>query len=313
MPFDTLQKNLTHLQSQEEIASEDIVDSMSRLLSDAEQYNLGRGHSDFRARNIEQYSLALQDLLLMLNRIFELHKKEFDRLGDDDLTEAYDESQKVIADIENKKTLLAELSEKKKAKEGLIAEAGRLNIQITALEHELSELGDVSIDDLKKKEAILQQKTSDLAELKQRLDSMTAEIITLESGLSEAIVEQTNLERRKGEIVEAEKKTADTIAAYKSWIKSHEKTDSENNTIFMEAINTFTAISNAWNSIKHREGISEVINNTVDCAPLDAEIKSYSDLEAWFNRTSKQITTLADAYREMYSRVIDVIKQGDQL
>ena len=147
-------------------------------------------------------------------------------------------------------------------------------------------------------------------ERKNLLDQLNTEMGTLESQLAEAAALQKELEVRKGELETEERKSETTIAEYRTWIEDHEKSLSADRSTLMEAMNTLTAINNAWMAVKQCEDISKVITSSADLGLLAGEFNSFSDLEAWFQKMGEQISTLVEAYREMYSRVIGVITKG---
>lgn len=308
MAFERIEKNLTLLRSQTQISAEDLVDSMNRLLSDSEEFNKEHGISEFQAKEIEQYSLDLQDLLIMLNHTFSLHRDQLESLDDEYLRKIHKDSLKVQNDIDAKKPILEKLSSEKETRNGLITEAASLQGQIDQLERELAGLEDISLEDLKQKRDELKKKKDDLEGRQSEYKELNKDIGGLEAQLSKVKSDLKDLQGKKDTIIKDEAETGKLVEEYKAWIEDHGKNDSSIRTDYNEAKNAFAVITNAWTAIKQRDDFEEVINSLEDSALH--EIKSFSDLDMWFDHMNKQLVIMLDSYRDMYNGVLLVINRG---
>ena len=308
MAFERIEENLTLLRSQTQISAEDLVDSMNRLLSDSEEFNKEHGISEFQAKKIEQYSLDLQDLLIMLNHTFSLHRDQLESLDDEYLRRIHNDSLKFQNDIDAKTPILKKLSRERETRDDLEKKAAALQGQIDQLGLELACLEDISLEDLEQKRDELKKKKDELEGRQSEYKELNKDIDNLKVQLSEVKSDLKDLQGKKDTIIKDEAKIRKLVEEYKAWIEDHGKNDPSIRTDYTEAKNAFAAITNAWTAIKQRNDFEEVINSLEDSALR--EIKSFSDLDMWFEHMNKQLVIMLDSYKDMYNGVLLVINGG---
>lgn len=312
MAFDTIKENIHLLQSQSEITAEDLVDSMNKMLDDAESFNSEHKVQEFRVNRIDRYSLVYQNLLVLLNHVFAMNKDKLDELEDDDLNQIHGESVQIQETIAEKKALLEKITIEVSSREKLIQEANKIQIKIDQIQEKLSRTENISIEELKRKEEDL---NSILIEQKGRIqkrDDLDGAIDQASTSIIRLDHKIEDYQKKKQDLEEEEKSKNTTIKEYQDWIERHKRNVEGLNNEYEEAINKLNAIRNAWNSIRQRPDFAETLDFKKGVEDKDSGIKSFSELDDWFGMKETQIDTSIDEYQQMYSNVLRILNEGGE-
>ena len=307
MAFNNVEANINHLKSQKEITADDVMDSLNRFFDDAESFNRERGINELPLRNIVQYSLSLQDILVSLSFVYEKNKNDLKKLRDEDLTEAIRDKDEMQKSIKDKTDILLKIKDAFDQKQEAEQRINKLQRDIDDLQEKLDRIKNISEAELIEKKKELEKEIS-VREKKQIEKSLLEENLKKEKISLDSVshdVEKLEKEKRvmENNISDFEEKVKDL----KDWIEVH--TGQENDETISKITkyrNTLTEIKSAFSSAKSDPEFPEMIGSSIEDNQFGESITSFKDLEAYFNDLSIQIERLIELYSTYYMKILNI-------
>ena len=96
---------------------------------------------------------------------------------------------------------------------------------------------------------------------------------------------------------------------YEAWKLKFDEQKAELEISSAEAINSYMLIKNAWESLKLREDLPELLENVEEFRGLHADIESFTDLEQWFDHTGAGLKKVLEVYSEMYKKLLEAVNK----
>lgn len=296
--FEDLRSNIELLETKENIAVEDLIDSMCRLFDDA-------GGTNRTVANIGTYGDKLVNLL---DRVRCSYIQEADRLrslNDEDIDEVIEFSNKVSGDLAAIQPVLENLIKEQKNYAKLRNRLKETEDQQKQLQDELDKLKNTSVEDIEKAKKQLEKELQERTKKVKMLDDIEKELKKIESE-KKALSEQLEECKEKLEKGEAEKSELEKdVGEYDKWMKAV----TERKEFLIEAKNAITVIKNAWKSIKTREESPLFLSSLGEFKHFKVNINSFYDLDQWFERTGNKIEKDIEVYSEMYRNTLEVLSK----
>ena len=303
MPFERVERNIRQLQAQSLVTAEDVVDSMSRLLMDAKDYNNSLGTVNFTVGNIENYALSLQNLLLELNYIFSEYAARLNALNDEDLNKVHANSEQALSEIKEKEAILHKLFAEKKLLEERTNEIIEKEEEISVLKSEIIN-GKKIISD---RESELSQKKTECKGVKDRQEVLKGQLLEIEKSLNELEKNNEINEKLKVEALKKEDELKRIAKQYELWLETISKENASQNQQYAEANNCLQIITNGWRSLQESPDYMDFLGEELANGKLCKEFKTSSDLDNWFATMHQHIFVLLKVYAETYNNVIEIM------
>lgn len=298
--FEDLKANISLLEGRAVITEEDILDSMCKLYDDAAPKMVER---------TEDYGDSLVNLY---DRISPAYKREAERLkqlNDRDINDIMESSKAIEAELLVLRPILEQLIAEKKRYDVLKEEYQQSMKRQEELKKELEKLKDISPEELKEEEQRLKNEVQRRNENQQLLSSINGEIEKLQeetASLKEQQAEQEQQRQMAEEDIRQMKKAA---SDYEAWKLKFDEQKAELEISSAEAVNSYMLIKNAWESLKLREDLPELLENVEEFRSLHADIESYADLEQWFDHTGAGLRKVLELYSEMYKKLLEAVNK----
>lgn len=301
--FEDIRANIELLEDQAQkqgsITTEQILESMCKLFEDSTAIK----HS---VKNTSSFGYKLVNLLYYILPLYAQEKDELLKLNDDDVSEATASCETVANELEQIKPVLKALAEEKARLDELSTQYKAAEKQRSVLQKEVDRIGSISLDEIQSENAALEQKRNELLsraeelkKIRSVLEEATRDCETLRG---QQIENQKQREKAETEVANLEQ----SVAEYDKWKAAFALKKDDMLQRSTEATASYTAMQTAWSSIRTREDLPQVLSSFEGFSSFNADIKSFNDLERWFDDVGAGIEQAIDTYTKMYRKLLEL-------